>query len=60
MQLDFNSLLLFYSKHLQVEIHTSEINMVSHVNFLCIYFHPKMVALLKHVVDNLNKIVKDY
>jgi hypothetical protein len=32
----------------------------SHVNFLFIYFHFKMVVRPKHVSDNLNKIVKKY
>jgi hypothetical protein len=34
--------------------------MASHVNFLCIYFHLKMVVWPKHVVHNLNKIVNNY
>jgi hypothetical protein len=52
--------------HLQAEIYTctSNINttenrsVFSRIDFLCIYFHRKMVVRPKHVAAKFNKIVK--
>jgi siderophore synthetase component len=50
--------------HLQVEIHTAEINTTDNrsvvliINFRCKYFRSKMVVRQKHIAAKLNKIVK--
>jgi hypothetical protein len=49
--------ILFFYSFVRIRCYIS-LETASHVNFQCIYFHLKMVVRPKHVVDNLNEIVK--